>query len=391
MRRFFAQVTVAFALAAAPAGAAAALDEPTRVITVAPAAGSRAGAPEPRALLADRLGTAPATSSVAAPRGRAAEAAARLAPLDGATREYAGVRVSVYRMGDESVAYALLQILQPAGAAPLAIGDDAWSDGAGALAFRLGTYTAVIEGGAAASREAAAAALAERIGPQPVRAGLLRALPVETRIAGSERYAPSLEGLRRLRPDLSEDLFRLSVGGADAVVADYAQAGASPLRLVVVDYQTPQLAADAERSVAAFYAQLPPEAREQRVVKREGNYMVEATGVADRAAAEAVVRSVRYEVTIKMLKGDDPVSLLAYTEEARKAAMLFINSFAIVGIGFLGAIATGLVVGTVLFRKRRAAAAGRFSDAGGMTHLELGPHRLRPAEPGGLLPGMRGD
>ena len=187
---------------------------------------------------------------------------------------------------------------------------------------------------------------------------------------------------------MTEDVFRLSAGGADAVAADYAQNGAPPLRLVIVEYQTPQFAADAERSVQAHYAGLTPEALASRVVKREGNYLVEATGVVDRATAEAVVNSVRYEVTIKMLKGDDPVNMLAFTEEARKAALVFINSFTIVGIAFGIAIALGLVVGSVVFWRRRTAAAERFSDAGGMTHLELSPHALRRTNSRGLLPGV---
>lgn len=387
-------LVAAVALATGPFGAivvgAMDLDTPLRVIRT-PAAEPAAGAMSPKALLADRLGTTAATAPATAPEGESAAAALRLSQVDAAARRYASVRISAYRMVDEPSANALLRSLQTGPATPVAVGDEAWTDGAGALAFRVGTYTVVLEGGTAEAREGAAAALAERIGRQPVHATLARSLPVAGRIAGTERYAPSLEVLGRFRPDLTSDVFRFGARGADAVVADYAQSGATPLRLTIVEYQTPQLAGDAERSIQAHYEALAPEALATRLVKREGNYMVEATGVADRATAEAVVNSVRYEVTIKMLKGDDPVNMLVFTEEARKAALLFANSFLIVGIAFAVAIGFGLTVGLVVFLRRRRASSERFSDAGGMTHLDIGTRARRPVEPSRLLPGVRAE
>ena len=56
--------------------------------------------------------------------------------------------------------------------------------------------------------------------------------------------------MRALRPDLADDLFSFEAGGADAAVADYDQPGAEPFRLTIVEYQTPQLAADAEAQAA---------------------------------------------------------------------------------------------------------------------------------------------
>jgi hypothetical protein len=394
----FSTLVTAITLAIASFGAivvgAAELDTPLRIIRT-PAAEPPAAAPNEaiatRALLADRLGTVAATSPAAAPEGESATVALRLSQVDSAARRYASVQISAYHMIDEPSANALLRAIQTGPATAVAIGDEAWSDGAGVLAFRVGTYTVVLEGGSAAAREAAATALVERIGRQPVHATLARSLPAAGRVAGSERYAPSLEVLQRLRPDLTEDVLRLTAGGADAVVADYGQNGAAPLRLTIVEYQTPQLAGDAERSVQAYYAALAPEALASRLVKREGNYIVEATGVADRATAEAVVNSVRYEVTIKMLKGDDPVNMLVFTEEARKAALVFANSFMLVGIAFAIAIGLGLTVGLVIFLRRRRAAAELFTDAGGMTHLDIGPRVRRPVEPSGLLPGVQAD
>ena len=258
------------------------------------------------------------------------------------------MRVAIYRLADESVAYVLMKALEPADAAHAEIGDDAWAGATDGLAARSGAYVVLLEGGAVDARRAAALDVIGRIGTQPVRTPFVRVLPSEGRVAGSERYVASVHGLERLRPDLTADVYRLGAGGADAVVADYEQRGGAPLRLLVVDYQTPQLAAEAERSLTAAYAAMPDDAKAQRMFRREGNYLVELTGVRDRDAASVVSQAVKYDVSIKMLEGPDPVTVRSLTDEAQKAALVFMNSFAIVGLSFVGAVGLGLVVGTVI-------------------------------------------
>jgi hypothetical protein len=83
-------------------------------------------------------------------------------------------------------------------------------------------------------------------------------------------------------------------GGAHAVIADYEQAGGTPYRLTVVEYETPQLASDGERSLLAYYSGLPEDAKRGRITRRNGNYLVEATGVTDEGTALALIGSVDY-------------------------------------------------------------------------------------------------
>ena len=330
----------------------------------------RAAEPLPRDLLADRLGSRAATSAVTTPRDEAAAVADQLSQRAYGSRRYGDLSVALYEMPDEATAYAMLRFLRPADAAMAAIGDDAWVSGA-ETAVRVGNYAAIVEGGDAAAREDLASSLVERLGRPAPSAPLLAELPAASQVEGSARYVPSFESLRRLRPDLVEDVYRFGAGGADAAVADYVQPGAEPFRLVLVDYQTPQLAADAERSLIAYFEALPPEIRERRILRREGNYMLEATGVTDRAAAQQVLGGVKYSFAIKMLRGENPFDGLNLNTETYKAAMIFINSFKFVGLGFLGAMMCGLVIGTIVFRRRKLAAANMFSDAGGMTHLDI--------------------
>jgi hypothetical protein len=383
-----------FAAIASLAGAGGAVrradaaQQPIKVYAVKPDAGEakRSSA----ALLGERLGDRAATSAVSAPTRSALGEAAALPSASAATRSYGSARVTLVELVDETTAYAMLRYLRPEQAAVATVGDDAWA-GERSLGLRVGPFTAIVEGGDAAARDEIAAALVAGIGRPAPSAPLLGQLPARGRIAGSERYAPSLEALRRSRPDVAADVFRFGAGGADAAVADFEQPGGEPFRLVLVDYQTPQLAADAERSLRAAFDALAPEERAHRILKREGNFMLEATGVVDRAAAERVVGSVDYAISIKMLKGADPISQsgLNVNEEAYKAALVFFNSFAFVGLCFLGALACGLVAGAIVFRNRRRAAANVFSDAGGMTHLDLTSPTRKPlgaAPHAGLLP-----
>lgn len=360
------------------ATAFAADDQPVRVFTV-PSSGS-VGV---RALLGDTLGDVAATAPASVPRGVPAQVADTLPVVDSGSRQYGKIRVDAFRLADEQVAYALVRFLRPADAQAADTGEDAWETGA-ETAVRQGVFTLVLQGGDRSARAELARVIVARIGQRPVEVHLVKSLPDQDRVAGSERYAGSFESLRRLRPDLASDVYRIGAGGADAVFADYEQPNGQAAHLLIVEYQTPHLAGEAERSLTAYYDGLAPEAKADRFFKREGNYLIEGTGAADREAFRRKADTVVYAYGIKWI-GEPPPTLLQLSDEAHKAALVFINSFAIVGAAFAGAIACGLVFGVVIFRRRRRAAAAIFSDAGGMVHLELGPVNFTRGDSVGLL------
>lgn len=365
------------------ATARAADDDQVRPIFITQPTPSASNAPAPSRLLAASLGAFKASADAAEPNPETVPRAKDFALAGQSSRQYGPVRASVYQTADESTAFSLITSVRPVDASPLDVGDEGWK-GADATAFRVAEYGVVLEGGTPASREAMAKSLVKSIGARRAPAPLTRFLPEGERIAGTEHYAPSFDLLRRWRADLAEDIFQLAFGGADGVVVDYRQGNGDPVHLLLIEYQTPQLAGAAERRVEAFYAALSPEARQSRFFKREGNFLIEATGVTDTASARAVVDAIKYDYSIKMLK-DDTAAAMQFAEETRKAALVFINSFTIVGMALMMAMAVGLVVGAVIFRRRRRAAANIFSDAGGMVHLDLGPQRLTPARSIGFL------
>lgn len=379
-------LTLALGVALAPATPAlgSPQGDPVRIVT-APAVRQRANAqPNARAYLPDTLGGVPATGAPGAPESTFAPRAADFGLRDAASRAYGDSLVAVYRFPDEAAAFGLFRSLRPEGAQAAVVGDSAWS-APDVTAFWAGPFVAVIRGPEPA-RAPLAEALATRIGKVSAPAPLTTHLPEIDMVPGSARYAPSFELLRAARPDLESDVFLLERGGAEAVVADYAQPGGGTMRVTLVEYETPQLAADGERSLQAYYKGLAPEAGSGRLTRRKGNYVLEATGVVDEPAALATIDSVDYAYQVKWIK--EPVApdinRLSATDEARKVAQVLVSSFGIVGLGLLAALGLGGLFGAWVFRVRRRAARNAFSDAGGMICLDLDP-ALPPTSTARLL------
>jgi hypothetical protein len=345
-----------------------------------------------RALLADSLGQAVATGPLDSPDPELAPFAGRITARDAAARRYGDLGVTVYRGAHEAMSSAIARLSKPEGAASSTLAAiAAFADGGGGwvyegeTVFWRGPYAAIVTGGTAESRASLVEALVARMSPVSAPAPLLEHLPETGQVAGSRGYAPTYENLRRFRPDLVEDTFQLETGGAEATVADYEQAGGAPFRLTVVEYQTPQLAAAAERSLRARYDALPAEQKAGSVYRREGNYLVEATGVRDMAAAQTVVGAVDYAYKVDWLKEPPIRPNFDVAGEGHKVAQVIVSSFGIVGLGLAVALSAGIVVGAEMFRRRRRAAGNLFSDAGGMVCLDLDPALPPTAVPAGLL------
>ncbi|MCC6745513.1 MAG: hypothetical protein IT175_16750 [Acidobacteria bacterium] len=341
------------------------------------------------AVLTDSIGGIAASSAAGKPGARAAVVAQTLPVRASAGRSYGRVRVSAFKLVNEPIAYAMLRFAQPEGATPAELGDDGWTS-ANESAVRIGDVVVFVTGGSAIERATIASAVAATVTRVAPNAPIVDNLPSAGRIPATERYVSSHELLMRLRPDLVEDVYRLGSGGADAAIADYAQADAPPARLLIVEYQTPQLATEAQQSVAAWYERLDQSEQASRLLKREGNFLIEATGVASVDGFRPTVDAVKYDYKITMLDGPMPAVQLDTAREAYTTAMLLIGSVRLVGAGALIALVLGMAVGAFVFARRRRAAANVFSDAGGMVHLEL-DGAVRALEPGRENRGLLGE
>lgn len=154
--------------------------------------------------------------------------------------------------------------------------------------------------------------------------------------------------------------------GTEAVTADY-DAG----KLLLIEYMTPQASIDADGKINRSLAE---SGQNQSVVyRRIGNYNVFVFEATDPAAANALLDQIKYEKNVHWL-GEDPF-LLKRAERALVVGLseLFVaTTLTIVsGLGF--SIVAGIIVGIIYFRFReqKRAAMETFSDAGGMTRLNL--------------------
>jgi hypothetical protein len=328
------------------------------------------------------------------------------------SRRYAEARVDIFETANPFAAYGLFTY-NAGPARGKAVSEAVGSGGSridGGLIFWKDNYFVRVvnanrqKGGAGdASLVALARAVAAEISPDGADAALpplLESLPADSIIAGSQRYFLGPESLNA-HVARGAEMFGFA-GDAEAVMAEYlggaedgkggdpagdARAGPAastrgqaplhaqderpPLKLVIVEYHTPQFAYDAMARVNEYIATLPEDERARIIVKREGNYIVEALNVYERSSAQALVEAVKYPYGVKWLRdprlpSNDPFRM-------QKAAQMLLSTFTLLGLLILTVLVGGAAVGTAIFLKRRKQQQEIFSNAGGMLRLELDP------------------
>ena len=202
---------------------------------------------------------------------------------------------------------------------------------------------------------------------------LLESLPSRQAIAESQRYFLGPESLNDY-VERGRDMFGFA-GDAEAAMSEYAPgsepaAQTSRVRLLIVEYHTPQFAYDALARVNTYLNTLSEEERNRIIVKRQGNYIVEATNFDDREFAQGLIDSVEYPYTVKLL---DPLTPYNDPFHTQKAARMLISTFSIMGLAILIVLFVGSTFGAIIFLKRRKQQREMFSDAGGMVRLDLDP------------------
>ena len=171
-------------------------------------------------------------------------------------------------------------------------------------------------------------------------------------------------------------------GGTEAAIADYANGGGK-MSVMLIEYQTPQFATD---GLAALQTVQPNQ--EQQIVKRIGNYVVVADHIQDRAAAESLLKQIRYRKEIYWegkrysnipleFRAPDRTGL----KEAAETAAMIVRAFFWIGILLLSTIILGIVSGTGVFywrryQRRKLGLDDLFSDAGGSIRLNLDGYLL---------------
>ncbi len=170
-------------------------------------------------------------------------------------------------------------------------------------------------------------------------------------------------------------------GGTEAVAASYDQS-----QLLIVEFATPQLAAENDQRITEKIQQLRALAEPlPTAYRRVGNYSVLVFNAPDEKTANQLIDQVKYEQVVQWL-GEDPHWFERIQKlYAQSSAAVLIAVLETSGLSALLCLAIGGIIGALLFQRRRAQAAAAYSDAGGMARLNL--DEMTTADSGNLLEG----
>ncbi len=186
-------------------------------------------------------------------------------------------------------------------------------------------------------------------------------LPDLENVRSTAAYAGDRAELERVaghRPELSAFEF---TGGVEAATAVYPVG-----RLVIVEFPTPQASVFADEQISSV---LSP----QTTYRRIGNYSVFVFDTADAAAANALLDQVKYQKYVQWLGAAPEMPTKAERDFTITTAGVFLSTFYAISIGITLAAVLGISFGIIffLYRQKERSRLTTFSDAGGMTRLNL--------------------
>jgi len=193
-------------------------------------------------------------------------------------------------------------------------------------------------------------------------------------------YAVNIDTLRNNVPNQPVLNVVSFDGGAEAVAANYGQP-----QLVIIEFTTPQFSIDNDQRIWTRIAELKAKGEPTPTAyRRVGNYSVFVFNAPDEKTANALVEQVKYEQVVQWL-GDDPhlaERLQRYFTQTSAGVLVAVLKSS--GLSLILCLAIGGLIGTMLFRHRRAQRAAAYSDAGGSIRLNL-DELTEPVKTGRLL------
>lgn len=198
---------------------------------------------------------------------------------------------------------------------------------------------------------------------------LIKHLPDSAEAQKSAIYLHSFSDLSTL-PFQSSVFSAIDAGqNADAVFATYGRS-----KMLIVEFNTPQLAVDNDRRIIAGIQDLWKLGQPAPTAyRRVGNYSVFVFDAPDEATAKQLIDQVKYEQVVQWL-GDNPN---IYKEAEKRYINTTLGVLVAVlkasGYAALTCLGLGGLIGGLLFSYRRSQQkeVTAYSDAGGMLRLNL--------------------
>ena len=157
-------------------------------------------------------------------------------------------------------------------------------------------------------------------------------------------------------------------GNADAAIASFG-----PSQVVILEFNTPQLASENDKRIVARIQELWKLGQPAPTAyKRVGNYSVFVFNAPDDQTAKQLIDQVHYEQVVSWL-GENP-NILRRAQESYVNTTLgvLVTVLKASGYALVGCLGIGGLIGGLLFSYRRSQQkATAYSDAGGMMRLNL--------------------
>ncbi len=215
---------------------------------------------------------------------------------------------------------------------------------------------------------------------------LVKHLPQWEDAQGRAIYLAGFKSLAEILPNQPILSSVKSEGDADATAATYGSSA-----LILVEFNTPQLASDNDGNIKAGIERLRSEGQPvPSAYRRVGNYSVFVFEAESEQAANSLIDQVRYEQVVTWL-GDNPHLLeQAQRDYYQTTAGVLVAVVAASGLSLLACFAVGGLLGALLFTRRRAQQQSKeaFSDAGGMLRLNIDEMTSKADVPKLLGPGQ---
>ena len=198
---------------------------------------------------------------------------------------------------------------------------------------------------------------------------LVKHLPDWQQAEPQALYSLDLEELKNTIPNQPVLEAVSFEGGTEAVAANYG-----PSKLVIVEFNTPQLAGDNDRRIIDKIHELWNQGQPAPTAyRRVGNYSVFVFNAPNDQTANQLIDQVKYEQVVQWL-GDNPNWLKEAQRRYTETTLgLFVSVVKASGVAAVLCFGIGGFFGALLFARRRAQqkSAEAYSDAGGMMRLNL--------------------
>ena len=197
---------------------------------------------------------------------------------------------------------------------------------------------------------------------------LIKHLPNPDEAQKNAVFLHSFADLNALRMEQGVFTAINSSGNADAALATYG-----PSKVLIVEFNTPQLAKDNDERIVARIHELWKLGQPAPVAyRRVGNYAVFVFNAPDEQSAKQLIDQVKYEQVVQWL-GENPNILKRAQEEYVNTTLgVLVAVVKASGYALVACLGLGGLAGALLFTRRRSQQnAEAFSDAGGMLRLNL--------------------